>query len=371
MRILMVNDLAVESGWGAETHVRRLAGALEAAGDDVELFAGEVTHHGLGKALDIWDPFARRALRERAERFLPDVVHHHNVLRELSVSVLGAPAGVPSVMTVHEHRLLGVLDSPPRTPRELLKLPLSALHRRVVRRDIDVLVGVSKHLTRSLEAAGFGPVENLPQFAEPMPSDLASIPVGETSDVVMAGRLAADKGIEILVAAFEAVAGEHAAARLVVAGQGPDEDVVVAAARRLGPDRVCVMGKLDSQGVQSLFGHARVVVAPALPAIRPEGAGTTPIEAALAGRPVIVSDDPGHREFVDESGGGMVVTAGSVAALADALHRLLADAGLAQELGDRGRRFAEERRTTAAIVPAMRAIYERAIARHEARPVHP
>src|SRR5579872_621042 len=103
MRVLMVNDVAIESGWGAEAHLARLANGLRAAGDTVEVFAGERVHTGATRALDVWDPIARRELAERARRFQPDVIHHHNVLRELSVSVLGVPAGTPTVMTVHEH----------------------------------------------------------------------------------------------------------------------------------------------------------------------------------------------------------------------------------------------------------------------------
>src|SRR3954469_4017845 len=107
MRVLMVNDVAIESGWGAEAHLARLASGLRAVGDTVEVFAGERVHAGASKALDLWDPWARRQVADRARRFGADVIHHHNVLRELSVSVLGVPSGTPTVMTVHEHRLLG------------------------------------------------------------------------------------------------------------------------------------------------------------------------------------------------------------------------------------------------------------------------
>jgi glycosyltransferase involved in cell wall biosynthesis len=131
---------------------------------------------------------------------------------------------------------------------------------------------------------------------------------------------------------------------------------------------VQLLGKLDRDEVLALFARARVVAAPAIPSIRPEGAGTTPIEAALVGRPVIVSDDPGHREFVDESGGGLVVTAGSVSSLAAALDKLLGDAVLAEDLGEKGRRVARERRTTAAIVPAVHAVYQQALARRSGAP---
>jgi len=367
VRVLIVNDVAIDAGWGAEAHIARLVRGLVAAGDEVDVFAGEVTHDGARKVLDVWDPFARRALRARGERFRPDVVHYHNVLRELSVSVLGVPAGVPGVLTVHEHRLLGVLDNPLRTPRDALKLPLSRLHRRVARRQVDVVIGVSRRLSRELTAAGFRSVEHVPQFADTAPPGLACVPVREARDVVMAGKLTPDKGVRVLAEAFVAVAARHPDARLVVAGEGPEAATLEAIAAQLGSDRVQLLGKIDQTEVQSLFARARVVAAPAVPSIRPEGAGNTPIEAALVGRPVIVSDAPGHREFVDESGGGLVVPAGSVPDLAAALDTLLADDDLAQRLGDAGRRMAEERRSTAAVVPTVRGIYQQAIALRRSR----
>lgn len=361
MRVLMVNDIAIESGWGAEAHLARLANGLRAAGDSVEVFAGERVHTGAGRVLDVWDPGARRELAERARRFRPDVVHHHNVLRELSVSVLGVPPGTPTVMTVHEHRLLGVLDEPIRGPRGVAKLVLTRFQRRAVKRHVDALIAVSMRLKRQLEAAGFPAVEHVPQFADPPSAGLAMVPVSASHDVVMAGNLKIDKGVRELTEAFVELAPRHDSARLLVAGEGPEESVVTAARERLGADRVQLLGKLSREEVQALFARARVVAAPAIPGIRPEGAGTTPIEAALVGRPVIVSDDPGHREFIDESGGGLVVTAGSVSSLAAALDSLLSDGERAERLGDKARRFAEENRTTTAIVPAVQAVYARAI----------
>jgi glycosyltransferase involved in cell wall biosynthesis len=183
----------------------------------------------------------------------------------------------------------------------------------------------------------------------------------------MAGNLKADKGVRELCDAFVQVAARHPDARLLVAGEGPEEQTIRATQAQLGADRVQLLGKLDREDVQALFARARVVAAPAVVTLRPEGAGTTPIEAALAGRPVIVSDDPGHREFVDQSGGGVVVRAGSVADLAAALDALLSDGDHAEHLGDKGRRYAEERRTTTGIVPAVHAVYERAIALHNLR----
>ena len=51
-RVLVVNDRAPGPGSGVEVHVARLVAALRAAGDEVELFAGEITHEGPRRALD-------------------------------------------------------------------------------------------------------------------------------------------------------------------------------------------------------------------------------------------------------------------------------------------------------------------------------
>src|SRR2546426_7331529 len=100
MRVLLVNDRSPVAGSGVEVHLGVLAGALEVAGDTVEMFAGEIVHRGPARLLDVWDPWARRALRRMAQGFQPDVVHHHNVVRELSVSVLGVPQHAACVLSV-------------------------------------------------------------------------------------------------------------------------------------------------------------------------------------------------------------------------------------------------------------------------------
>lgn len=360
----MVNDIAIDAGWGAEAHVARLVQGLREAGDSVEVFAGEVNHSGPAKLLDLWDPFARRTLRARAEAFRPDVVHFHNILRELSVSVLGAPADIPTVMTVHEHRLLGIPDNPTRSPRGLLKIPLTRFHRWVVRRRVDLVLGVSSYMASRLEAAGFPAVAHLPQFASAPHPGLQSRPVREATDVAIASRLAPEKGIRVLIDAWAEVADRHPGACLVVAGEGPEEEAVRTAQRRYGAERVRFLGRLDHAGVQTLFAQSRVVV---VPSIYAEGAPTTPIEAALVGRPLIVSDEPGLREFVDESGGGLVVARRSVSELAAALDRLLADDDLAQRLADAGCAYARQHRTVRAVVPTLRSLYERAIESRRAR----
>jgi glycosyltransferase involved in cell wall biosynthesis len=72
-------------------------------------------------------------------------------------------------------------------------------------------------------------------------------------------------------------------------------------------------------------------------------AGT--VEALLMARPLVVSDIPGFADTVQHETTGLVVPPDDPVALADALVRLLRDRGLAQRLGEQGRRYVLERFT--------------------------
>ena len=356
MRILLVNDIALDKGWGAELHMARLAEGLAQAGDEVEVFAGEIEHRGRSRLLDVWDPSSRRALARIAERFRPNVVHHNNILRELSVSVLGVPQDAAVVLTIQDLRIFGVPDGPAGPTRRVAISTKARFDLAIARKRVQVVVGISEEIARRLRLAGFPAVEHVPIMAPP-PTQPA-LAVSDSHDVVFAGRLTPDKGPHVLLAAFKLVADRYPSARLVIAGDGPDRVALETAAAALG-DRVRFLGRIAPALVQEAMGRARVVVAPAIPSLRPEGAGLTPIEAGLVGRPSIVSNDAALREFVDTSGAGLIVAPGSESELAAALERLLADPALASRLGEAARRSAMTRHTAAAIVPQMQSIYRR------------
>ena len=358
MRILLVNDLDPAAGWGAELYLSRLIDGLTAAGDEVEVFAGVVAHSGASRLLDVWDPSSRRKLARAAALFRPNVVHHHNVIRELSVSVLGVPRDVATVLTVHDLRLFGVPDGAASRPLRAAIALKGRFDVAVARKRAHVAVAVSQEIERRLRRAGFPSVEYVPVFAPEPPDPVLS--VASSTDVVYAGRLTRDKGAHVLLEAFSRVAAGHPAARLVIAGDGPDRSMLEAAGAALG-DRVRFLGRVSAEQVREAMGRARVIVAPVIPSLRPEGAGLTVIEAALLGRPSIVSDDPALREFVDTARAGIVVQPASASDLAEALDLILDDPDLATQFGEAGRRLALERHTTTAIVPKMRAIYRRAV----------
>jgi glycosyltransferase involved in cell wall biosynthesis len=365
VRVLLVNDRSPAAGSGVEVHLGVLAGALEVAGDTVEMFAGEIAHRGPGRVLDVWDPWARRALRRKAQGFRPDVVHHHNVVRELSVSVLGVPQSAACVLSVHDVRLLtGAEGIPPPIavlPLALAKRAKGVMDRSVARRTVDVAIGHSDAIAARLQAMGFAAVRQAPPFAAvPSPDVLAS--PSSTSEILYAGRLSAEKGVDVLLDAFARVVARRPDARLIVAGDGPDRQALQArAAHTRGVE---FTGVLERPELEARMGRARAVAVPSRGAA---GGPVIVVEAALAGRPTIVSDVPGAADLVVRHANGVVVRPGDVTALADAIEQVLDDPAAADRLGAAGRIAALARYAPDAAVGAVRAAYQDAIERAAAR----
>jgi glycosyltransferase involved in cell wall biosynthesis len=357
VKVLMVHDEALDGGYGAESYVRRLVAGLRAAGDEVSLVAGERRHHGASKLLDPWDPLARRLVNERAASFRPDVIHHHNVSRELSASVLTAGRGTPAVMTVHDQRMLGAREHSSGGPRALAEAASAQLLQRVARRRLAATIAVSDRLAGLLETAGMPRVVTIPVPALDPVSVLRS--AQECRDIAVIARLAPDKGIDHVIDAFASLGSDGRGSRLLIAGEGPERGALQHRARDLG-DRVAFLGRLSEAGVSSLLGRVRLVVVASVPGRRPEGSSLAVVEAATHGRPVIGSDDPAVCEVLQRLGAGVVVPAANSAALLVELRRFLADDDAVAAAAERGRERAVSH-SIATVTAETRAVYLEAV----------
>ncbi len=362
MRVLLVNDAPPGPTGGAEVYLDTIARSLEAAGDTVDVLAGEVIHQGWHKVLDVWDPAAARLVADRARRFAAEIVHHHNVARELSTSVLRATPERPTVLTLHDFRLLGRGDVPDAglagVAHRWIKRPLD---RAVASRSVDMAVAVSEAVAVAARVAGYRCVEVLDQpVAGP---DEEPPPASAGTSVLFVGRLSHDKGIGDLLDVARRLATSHPDVAVEVLGDGPLIDVVHDEAATLSNLRV--HGRGDRAAVEAAYGRARVVVVPSRPARRPEGGSLVAIEAARHGRPVVVGADPAVRSVVAPLGHADV-TDGSPAALHGAVGRLLDDPALADRLGGQGAATAV-RHEPVVVARRLQELHDRARALHAGR----
>ncbi|MBI4577680.1 MAG: glycosyltransferase [Planctomycetes bacterium] len=153
--------------------------------------------------------------------------------------------------------------------------------------------------------------------------------------VAAVGRMSREKGHQVLLAALARLNGGRTAARLVLAGDGPDRAALETQARGLGlGGRVVFLGATDE--VPRVLAAADVVAHPS----HYEGFGLVLLEAMAAGRPVVASRVGGIPEVVEEGRTGLLVPPGDPEAMALALGRVLDDPGLARRMGEAGARRA-------------------------------
>jgi glycosyltransferase involved in cell wall biosynthesis len=151
------------------------------------------------------------------------------------------------------------------------------------------------------------------------------------------GRMARDKGVPELLAAFARVRLAHPAARLLLVGKGfaGDDD-------GRGADGVPSAGVVTVEHVAEPAPYYAMMSVLAFPSYR-EGFPNVPLEAAAAGIPVAGFASTGVVDAVATGVTGTLVPQGDVAGLAGALGRYLGDPALARAHGDAGRRRAAER----------------------------
>ena len=146
--------------------------------------------------------------------------------------------------------------------------------------------------------------------------------------VLAVGRLAREKGLDLLLRAAEGLPVE-----LLLAGTGPEEASLRAAAGA----NVRFLGQVPRDELPALYAHADVYALPS----RSDPWGMTLNEAALAGLPLVATDAAGAaHELIEDGVNGFRVPAGDVAALREALRRLSEDEPLRRAAGARSAELA-------------------------------
>lgn len=156
------------------------------------------------------------------------------------------------------------------------------------------------------------------------------------------GRLARQKGFDILLAAFARVAAGFRGWTVVIAGEGGERNALMRLAEELGiAGRVTLVGEV--RNVEGLMARAGVVVQPS----RFEGFPNVVLEAMGMGAAVISSDCPaGPRDLIEDGINGRLVPVENVEALSAVMSELMSSeddrARLGREASKVSERFRQE-----------------------------
>jgi len=154
-------------------------------------------------------------------------------------------------------------------------------------------------------------------------------------EILFLGRLGERKGVPVLVAALGRLAVNGLDWRAVIAGDG-DQAPYRAEVERLGLSaRVTFPGWLGEAESHAHLARAALLVLPS----EAEGLPMAVIEAFAWGVPVISTPVGSTPDILHDGVEGLMIPVGDVAALAQALERLVGDAALRQKLGANARAF--------------------------------
>jgi glycosyltransferase involved in cell wall biosynthesis len=146
--------------------------------------------------------------------------------------------------------------------------------------------------------------------------------------ILFVGRVGVRKGVPWLLRAMKRGGGPG---KLDLVG--PVEDGFADYLRRESSATVAVKGAVPSQALPAIYARAQVFCLPSLE----EGMPLTLLQAMASGLPVVVTA-AASGGIVEQSGAGIVVPPGDADAIWEALDRLTADAELARQMGQAGRR---------------------------------
>jgi glycosyltransferase involved in cell wall biosynthesis len=260
-------------------------------------------------------------LREHACDF--DVAHLHacrNLPGVVAAYHLGR-AGVPYVLAPNG-------TAPRIERRRIAKGVFDLVVGRRILRDATRVLAVSTAERQQLQALGVNPERirlvpnpvDLDEFDPPVEAGRfrQRLAIGTGRLVLFLGKLTPRKRVDVLARAFTSLASD---ARLVIAGNDMGAERATRSlvdALGLG-NRTRFTGLLRGRERLEALADADVVVYPS----QDEIFGLVPLEALLAGSPVVVADDSGCGEIVRAMGGGQVVRLGDIEALARAMDDVL------------------------------------------------
>jgi glycosyltransferase involved in cell wall biosynthesis len=384
MKILIVHNRYRESGGedrSVDLECELLARHSHTVMTHIEDNSTIVSATPLLAARTIWSSATYRHISRAITRNRIDLVHVHNTLPLVSPAVYHAAraTGVPVVQTLHNYRLMcpnalcfrdsnpcvecvGRRAALPALRHACYKNSLAAtatvaamlwIHKaaRTWRHTIDTFIAPSQFAREMFVRGGLDPrrIVVKPHFVYPDPGPGA----GSGGYAVFVGRLSREKGIEVLLDAWQRLR-QHVP--LVIVGDGPlASDVAAEASNNRG---VRWMGRQTRSEVQRVVADASFLV---FPSLAYETFGQAIAEAYASGTPVIASSSGAAAELVNDGETGLLFDAGDAKDLAAHIDSLIARPEHLARMRTAARLFYEERLTAEANYRQLSDIYRHAL----------
>ncbi|MFA6536894.1 MAG: glycosyltransferase [Patescibacteria group bacterium] len=276
-----------------------------------------------------WNVQAQKKLQELLDDFRPQVAHIHNFTRQLSPSILSIlqERKIKIVQTLHDYSLICpngrlftagevcekcqvhnywqavenkcVKDSYAKSLLAMLEM-IAYWWLPIYRQKIDAFISPSRFLAQKLTDW------KVKKEVFVVPNPVVSLKKGISnlgSNIVFAGRLAEEKGIDLLLSAIRHLPNYN----FVICGDGPKRNEVLRAQKKFTNLRY--LGQLSSAGLRKTIAEARLMV---VPSIWYENYPMAILEAQVMGKTVLASSLGGSEEMITDNVTGLLFSANSL-----------------------------------------------------------
>lgn len=314
---------------GLRDGFRVLGDHLATASRTPAKYLGSLAFAGVGAGGAGWSAFAKAVTLARlARRSGIGHLHAHFASESASVAELAARlAGMTYSMSAHAKDIY--TGSAPALRRKLRGARFTVTCTECNRAHLQGLAGPGAEVFRMYHGI------DLERFS-PGPRQPATPPL-----VLSVGRLREKKGFATLIAACAQLRERGVAFRCEIVGYGEDRPKLQGLIRRLGlEDSVALPGTMNHEQLIHRYRDAALFALPCEIGQDGDrdGIPNVLLEAMATELPVVATPVSGIPEIVVHEANGLLVPPQDACALALAMERLLADAGLRARLGANGRR---------------------------------
>ncbi|HOJ60174.1 MAG TPA: glycosyltransferase family 4 protein [bacterium] len=286
-------------------------------------------------------PFRHFLAAIRTRRWIqlwkPEIVHAHNVT---GYGYWGALSGFSPLILTAWGSDLNILTRQRPVVRRIVRWCLR--RAALITADAAALAATAREL-----AGGQSDIRilqwgvDLAQFNNPVDEDFRQKYRGNAEWVFLSTRrLRPIYNIDVILRAYAQIVERFPNSRLVVVGDDEQGDTLQELAKNLGiAERVMFTGWLDRPDLIRMLLLSDVFIS--VPSS--DSTALSLLEAFAARLPVIVSDLPANREWIEPGGNGLLVTPRDVDSLVWAMAEVAHNPSQARQWGEINRRIVEER----------------------------
>jgi len=198
------------------------------------------------------------------------------------------------------------------------------IFRTLLYRKADAVVAQTHEIANWLRCATSANIVTIPNFIVRSPVNCLN---GRLQQVVAVGRLAHQKGFDLLITAFSMLAKDFPEWTLLILGEGPERNSLQSLIDHYSlQSQVELLGFVDNP--LDILQISSIAAQPS----RFEGFPNALLEAMASGLPTVASYTAGSM-LIDDGVNGLLIPPEDVDALANALRKLMGDPELRSQLG--------------------------------------